>query len=232
MVPTGDSLNPFERPTSVFLGGSPRPLVNWVAFAVVRWARADYFWTDVRQANQPPDLLDPVTLGRIPAPQLHVVPPDELRRNEPPSDAALARLTHRDEPSDSRRRLGDFLRLSTHTQEVIARHRPEDRPFLLILSNAQRIASLYPADVVRPVVEAIVGSGFSLLLTFADTPPEGRREFDVVLSVIGGEPPAWRDATLSAERGGLAGVLNAGESARLHEIPSLARILEREIPHA
>ena len=232
MVPAADSPNPFERPTSVFVGGSPRPLVNWVALAVVRWARADYFWTDVRLPSQPPDLLDPVTLGRIPSPQLHVVPPEDLRRNEPLSDAALARLTHEDEPPDSRRRLSNFLRLPTHTQEVIARHRPEDRPFLLIVSNAQRIASMYPAQVVRPLVDAIIGSGFSLLLAFADTPPEGRRGFDVILSVIGGEPPAWRDATLSSERGGLAGVIDAGQSARLSEIPSLARILDREIPHA
>jgi hypothetical protein len=193
-------------------------------YALLVRANPNFIWTDIRLSGEVLDSLDPLARHVIPKRQLSVVSPDMLQRNpEPPS--ALPSVIHPDEPSELKQRLANFLQLPEHTQDLISRVPNRGLVPLLGLSNAHRIAALYPADTIRPTLAAIKDAGASLVLTWADAVPGSVREFDFVMGIEGLGPPSWRSTTLTCDRGTSSGPFRAGKRFHLGDLPCIADVL-------
>lgn len=214
-----------ERPTSVFLHGSSRPLLNWVMYALLVRADPEFRWTDVRLTEEVLDPLDPLSRSVVPDERLSIIEPDVLQRTAVPH-ATVATMIRSDEPAESIGRTLDFLRLPGHTQELISRTPIGPRPAQLGLSNAHRLAALFPTATIRPTLRGILDSGVTLVMTWADAPPAGRRAYDFVIGVEGAGPKAWKDARLRCEIGGSSGRMRAGAQARLSELAPIHDVLE------
>jgi len=219
----------FRQPTSVFLAGASRPLLNWVAFALASGTSGGFLWTDVRLGGEVLDPLDPLARGLIPPDRFNSVDAEELKRDDFAGNLAVGGLVRSDEASDFARKFADFLRLPPHTRGLISKLPREGSPAVLVLSNAHRLVALYPTETVGPVIRSIVAAGASLLLTFADAPPDGRQAFDQVFHLEGNGPAMWRDAVLRIEKGSSSGPLRNGAVVPLKTLPEVASVLGRSL---
>ena len=214
-----------DHPTNVLLHGSSRPLLNWVMYAVLDRSSPNFRWTDVRLREERLDPLDPLARHVLPEGQLSIIEPADLRRSPDPG-TVVSSMIHSDEPTESLQRVMEFLRLPTHTQELISQATPTKRPAPFALSNCHRLAALFPVNSVEPTLRAIRSSGVSLVMTWADALPASAQLFDFVLGVEGSDPTAWKDAVLNCELGRSEGAVRVGRRLRLGELRSIADVLE------
>jgi hypothetical protein len=219
----------FSRPTSVFVAGSSRPLLNWVVYAITSAADPEFVWTDVRLGGEVLDPDDLLAQGVIPPRQLGIVAPEDLRRNIPPEGLPVKELLREEDRTGMAKRLTDFLRLPLHTQELLSEIPPGDRPAIRVLSNAHRLAAYYPTETVGQIVGAIVSAGATFVATWADAPPSGRLAFDTVLHVDGHSVREWRNAVLRVEVGDVEVGLGPGMQKRLAEISQIASVLSAKL---
>jgi hypothetical protein len=217
----------FARPTSAIVCGAPGLLLDWIAYGFASTQSGGYLWTDIRLARQKVDERDPLALGLIAEDRLSVLEPQSLPRNDVPANAAISGLVRSDETPENLRRLVDFLRLPTHTQELLASRRESGATTLVVLSNAHRLASLYPIDSVGPIVSAIVNSGVSLFVAYPDEPPEGRREFGNVWHLRSRPGTPWREAEIHVEQSDGSTSFEQGDRVPLQRIPRLTGVLSR-----
>ena len=216
----------FQRPTSVILCGSQGPLLDWVVFALASRAPGGYFWTDVRLEGQPADTIGPLGRRAIPEDHLSVLSPQELTTNDALANAAITGGLRPEERLSEIERVSDFLRLPSHTQALIAAQRTSGAPAVLVLSNAQRLAALYPPTTISPVLRAMVAADVSVVLVFADAPPRARVEFDNVWHLDSAELSRWRDAVLRIEKANTRPPLTAGKGVPLRDLPAVAETLQ------
>jgi hypothetical protein len=214
-----------QRPTSVLVHGASRPLLNWVMFALLDRSHPNFRWTDVRLREERLDPLDPLARHVVPEDQLSVIEPATLQRGPDPA-SNLAIMIHAKEPPESLQRTLEFLRLPDHTQDAISRGRPTKRPAQFGLSNCHRLAAIFPPSSIEPTLRAILQSGVTLVMTWADALPASARLFDFVLGVEGLGPSTWRDAVLNCEIGSSVGPVRPGQRLRLGEIRPVADVLE------
>ncbi len=224
---TSTGTTDFDRPTSAILFGAPSRLLDWVAYGFASTHPGGYLWTDVRLSGQRVDVRDPLAQGVIGEGRLSVVEPKELSRSDVPANAAISGLVRADEPPESLRLLVDFLGLPSHTQALLASRRRGDATTLVVLSNAHRLAPLYPLEAVGPVVRAIVAGGVSLFVAYADEPPDGRLEFQNVWHLRTSKGTSWREAEIEVEKSDGGTTLEPGDHVPLRSIPRLAGVLPR-----
>jgi len=214
----------FNRPTTVFIGGNNRPLLNWVAYGLALDANPEFLWTDVRIPGELFDRTDILARSIIPSDRLTFVYPSELARTSaPPASGTPAPGST--SPSSALSPSEALRQLPVRSQQLLASLPAGGPPVPVVLSNAHRILALYPADTVGPILRAIVSAGAIFLMTFADSPPEGRRQFETVLHVNGPDPPGWGQATLRIEKSPVGGPFKTGSEVRLREIPAIADVL-------
>ncbi len=213
-----------QRPTSVFLHGSNRALLNWVMYALLDRSDPNFRWTDVHLREEPLDPLDPLARHVIPESQLSLVEPDELQRSPDPS-ASLSSMVHPEEPAESIRRALAFLRLPSHTQDLISRTSPGGSPAQVGMSNGHRLLAAFPAATVQPTIRAILDSGVTFVMTWADAVPSTSKAFDFVLGVEGAGPADWNNAVLNCGIGNSVGPVRAGKRLRLGELGPIANVL-------
>ncbi|MGA8542236.1 MAG: hypothetical protein WB947_01640 [Thermoplasmata archaeon] len=219
--------------TSVFVAGTDRLLLKWVAMALLEPYSARAYWTDVRLEGEELEPDDPIQTKAIPADRLHVLLPRQLQQDETDArraEAAAAVMLHADEPRESVRRIFQFLRLPEHSQQRIVSTFSGDEPAILVLANAQRLGGLYTSDAVAPMVGAIVDAGACIVVLWSEALPGARSAFDVILQVDGSGPAAWKSARIRCEKGLAAGPLAHGVTVRLGDLASVATVLDRWIP--
>ncbi|MCI4353795.1 MAG: hypothetical protein L3K06_00325 [Thermoplasmata archaeon] len=222
----------FSHPGTLFLCGNSRPLLNWTAYALAASTDPSFFWTDIRLRGEVLDATDPLARSLVPSDRLSILHPFVLTRNVAGADianAASGAVIRSDEPPDAVRRLVEFLRLPSHTQEVLSSRDPEDPPMVIVLSNAHRVVALYPTATVAPILRPIVEAGALLVATWADAPPEGRLSFDTILHLRGDEHGQWRRASLTVEKSAVPGILRLGENYPLESLAPIAAILESKL---
>jgi len=215
----------FEPSTSVFLRGSSRPLLNWVAYALVAEHPGGYLWGHVQLAGEILEETDLLKRKLIPPERLITVAPHELMRDEYIGNVALGGLLRSDTDVDAVRGFADFLRLPAQTQEMISRLPPGGPRPVLVLSGAHRLAALYSEESVGPTVRTVVAVGGSMLAVWADAAVSARREFEHVLHLEGDEPSKWKEAVLTVEKGWPTGPLRSGAELRLREVPVVVSVL-------
>jgi hypothetical protein len=213
-----------QRPTSVFLHGSSRPLLNWVMYSLLDRSHPDFRWTDVRLRDERLDPLDPLARHVVPESRLSVIEPIELQPSPDPS-ASFSRVIRPDESVESVRRTLDFLRLPSHTQDMISQVSTANPPAQFALSNAHRLVGLFPSSTIRPTIQGILDSGVSLVMTWADASPRESRTFEFVIGVEGLGPASWKDAVLQCEIGRSTGAIRAGARLGLANLEPIAEIL-------
>ena len=217
----------FDPRTSVFLCGSGRSLLNWVAYALVADHPGGFLWGHVQLEGEVLEDSDLLKSPLIPRERLITVSPRELMRDEVAGNIVVGGLVRSEQGDESVRSLADFLRLPNQTQEMISRLPSGDPRPVLVLSGAHRLASLYPMEAVGPTVRSIVETGGSMLLVWADAPVAGRQEFERILHLKGDEPPKWRNAVLTVERGWPTGPLQTGAKVHLRDVSSIASVLRK-----
>ncbi len=113
-------------------------------------------------------------------------------------------------------------------RSAIAKLGPAAGRSVLLVTNADRVASFYPEDPesTRRYVDAIRSRSVKLVVAFAGPGRYDRFAYDCVFRVDPGRATDWRRALLSEERGasrrGTAGVL----PTPLGEIDEVVRVLE------
>lgn len=225
--PVADPLIPelTQRPTSLFLQGSNRPLLNWVLYAIVVRSDPNFHWTDLRRPNDVVDPLDPLAQHIIPEDQFRIVRPEAVRPNPEPS-ASISTTIRPDEPRDLVRRLVDFLWLPSRTQDLIARTTSPGRTAIFAVSNTQNFVGVFPNEALQPVLRAILNSGASLAMTWDGDMPARSQAFEFVLSLEGEGPRSWKDARLRCILGNSDGAVRAGTILRLGDLTPVAKVLE------
>jgi len=215
----------FEPRTSVFLCGSGRSLLNWVAYSFVADHPGGFLWGHVQLEGEVLEDTDLLKTSLIPPERLITVSPKELVRNEFAGNLAVGGLVRSDNADEWVFRFSDFLRLPEQTQDMISRLPPgEPRP-VLVLSGAHRLGALYSTETVGPTLRSILDVGGSVLMVWSDAPVAGRHHFERVLHVKGEEPSNWRNALLTVEKGWPSGLLQTGAAVRLRDIAPVASIL-------
>ena len=230
-----DSVFPdgFSKPTAVFISGVNRSLLKWFAFAALAPFASRVYWTDVRLPGEVLDPNDPMKLGLIPEESIYVLSPRELQpddRGAAQAEAAAATMIHAEENTHSIEGLVEFLRMPPHAQTLISRTGRPETPSILVTANAQRLATVFSADRVAPLMRAMLEAGTCQIALWAEAPTTYTSMFDVMLHLEGSNVADWRNATISCERGIATGPLASGQSSRLGEIDPVARILEKSIP--
>lgn len=220
----------FTRPTSTILWGDDRSLLNWVAYVLASETDPEFTWTDVRFSGQVLPDTDPLTRNLFPAERLNVVGARDLAPDDAAANMAVSAVIRPDEAPDDVQRVLDFLRLPATTQEMLSRPRPAGKTKVAVLSNGQRIVAFYPSPAaIDPTIRAIVGTGTTLIMTFADAGPDGRFSFENVLHLEGSVRDGWRPATLTVEKGAPGGSFVTGTQHRLAELSPLSEVLAREL---
>jgi hypothetical protein len=222
-----------RTPSSLFVLGTNRPLLKWVALALLEPHASRTYWTDVRLEGEAIETTDPVALHAIPTERLLVAHPRDLQGDESDAlraEAATATMIRSDEPPESLRQITEFLRLPPHTQERISSTTAGPQPPVLVVSMAHRLVGLYSSDRVPSMIRAVKNSGTSIVVLWADAAPMQREIFDVVLHVEGADPSRWRDATLRCEKGITDPPLGSGAARCLSDLPQIASVLDRSIP--
>jgi hypothetical protein len=222
-----------RQATSIYVAGTSPPLLKWVAIGLFRAYASRLYWTEVRSAGEALESLDPIDLKVVPPERVHVVLPEDLKRDvveiprvEPPT----ATMYPTDKPSEAVRQVFRLLQLPVHTQERIASSFYSDEPALLVLANSHRLTDAYPKDMVAPIVRAITDAGACLVALSAGEVPEFRMASDIVLRVNGSGPSQWRRTTLRCEKGISRGPLAYGSVVPLTELPQVAAALASALP--
>jgi hypothetical protein len=233
--PTADELFPggFRKPTSVFISGISRTLLKWFAFASLTPYASRVYWTDVRLPGEILDPLDPMTVHAIREESVYALSPRDLQPDDlgaRQAEVAAATMLHSDEPTNSLQGLVEFLRMPAHAQQLISSTGRMDAPSILVTANSQRLATVYSAERVAPLMRAMLESGTCQVALWAEAPTTYTSMFDVILRLEGSGPKDWRNATVQCERGISTGPLAAGKAVRLSEIETIASVLEKFIP--
>ncbi len=216
------------RPGSTFLYGSSRELVNVLLFAAAREGNRTVHWLDIRTSREPTPALDPTALGWIDEDHLWTVDPAEALAPAPDrAGAALFEVVRKDEPPETLARLTDFLRLPARIQRILAEPPTEGAPRAIAVANADRARGAFPAATLPPILEAVAGAGYALLVGFDGPPPGGRHLFDTVVRVDGASVRRWTEATLVVERGRPWPGTPGGTRRPLPELPFAAEALRR-----
>jgi len=215
-----------EKPTSVFLHGSCRPLLDWIVYAMLTQSDPEYVWTYIRFDQERMDPLGPFGQDVVPASQLSFVLPTDLRHRASRTSGGSTPPPQRG-GGEANTPAPGFFDLPVHTQELIARVRKAGRVPVLALSNGHRLASFYPTEDVPPTLRAIQEAGVSLVMTWVDTIPGGSSAFDFVIGVEGTDPSKWREATLRCSLGYSRGPMRTGHVYRLGSLPEVAGVLTR-----
>ncbi len=215
------------HPTTVFVGGECRPVVNGVAFALAELLDLTPFWLDVRDPAVPSDGPDPGTTGWIPPDRLFVSEGGKgLEASVLASSDALWTLVRADEPESVLTLLTDFLRLPEVIQEIVGTATSNGGPKAVVAANSDRFAHLFPrtAAGLQRFLQTLEASSLSIIAAHTGRTGPGRFGFRTVFRVDVESSEKWMEGTITCEQGIDHGPFAVGRSNRLSDVPSIARV--------
>jgi len=215
------------HPTTVFVGGPSRSVVNSVAFALAEMLDLTPYWLDVRNSSTISDGPDPVSTGWIPPDRLFVSESGHgLEQETSRTDRALWSIVRSDEPAEVLSHLTDFLRLPQLIQEIVSASDPSSGPRALVASNSDRVAHLFPrtADGLQRFLATLAAASLSIVAAHTGPTSPGRFGFATVFRLEVESPAAWMEGTLVCEQGIDRGPFAVGRSNRLSDVPGIARV--------
>ena len=216
------------KPSTIYVYGDCRPVVNGVAFAMADMLDLTPLWVEVRDAVRDGDEVTAASAGWIPPDRFFLSQEGSgLEPNDGVANMALWTIVRSDEPSEHLAELTDFLRLPLLLQEMIGRWTPDSGPRAVVVANVERVKHLFPREPgeARRFLATILNHSASLVVTHMGEPGEGRFAFNAVFRVHASSFDSWSDGTLECEKGRARGPFSIGRPRRLGDIPSVARIL-------
>lgn len=221
----------FERPTSVFVYGPSRPMVNLALFALAEATTPQFQWLDILPPGEERPTDDPVRLGWVRDDQLWVVETAcEFQPDPLSADPPVFSLIRSDEPPTTVTELREFVRLPETSQRILATPPPSNGPGVVAVPNAHRVMAKFPAAQIPSLIHAHHSAGFSVYVGYAEGAGMGRTAFDFVFRLDGERPENWRSSRLSCEKGISAGPLRANRAVGLADLPLFASVFSRAFP--
>lgn len=221
----------FTRPSSVFVYGPCRSLVNLTLFALAGATNPDFQWLDIGVPGEERTQFDPVRLGWIPEDRLwRVEHPDSLRPDDVGANLALFGLIRSDEPPSTLAQVTEFLRLPDISQRILARRPSDGSPGVVAVTNAHRVMAAFSPSRVPGILAVHTSAGFSILVGYSEAAGPGRTFFDFVFHVDGTSVANWRKGRLVCEKGIGSGPLSEAQPMLLPDIPLLAAVLSQVTP--
>ena len=220
-------------PATVFVGGTSRPVVNGVAFALAEMIDLTPFWLDVRDGKGSFDGPDPASTGWIPPDRLFVSEGGRgLEPEAPGTEQALWTIVRSDEPGSVLSHLTDFLRLPELIQEILSATGTDRDPKALVTANSDRVAHLFPrtAEGLQRFLRTLAASSLSIVAAHTGTVGPGRFGFATVFRLEVESPSNWSEGTIVCEQGIAQGPFAVGRANRLSDIPGIARVLSGLFP--
>jgi hypothetical protein len=192
---------------SVILCGPDRTAVAVAAYALAASGGRSVTWLDIRSPNSPRDDYVDLLAPFVPPEQRIVTSaPDDLAPEIAVSNLAVWSLIRESEPKETVVSLIDFLRLPESVQALVSEGSfPPDHSTLLV-TNSDRLASLYPEDIAssRTYVQAITRQSVKLVGTLAGLQRKDRFAYDYVFQVSPGSGGGWANSSLAVEKGDVA----------------------------
>jgi hypothetical protein len=220
-------------PTTVFVGGSSRPIVNSVAFAVAEAIDLTPFWLDVRDSRARDEGPDPGSMGWIPPDRLFVSQDGHgLEEEVDGAMEALWTIVRSDEPASVLSNLTDFLRLPELIQEILSATSPTGTPKAMVAANSDRVTHLFPrtAEGLQRFLATLSASSLSIIAAHTGPDVPGRFGFATVFRVKADSPDQWMEGTIVCEKGIERGPLAVGRATRLSDVPGIARVFKGIFP--
>jgi hypothetical protein len=191
---------------SAVFWGPDRTAVAVAAFALASGSEREVTWLDIRVPNEPEDPYVALLAPLVP-PRLRVIPstPDELAPEIAISNLATWSLIREDEPREAVVSLIDFLRLPETVQRLVTTGPFEQTPATLLVTNSDRLSSLYPEDLESSglYVQAITGQSVKLITALSGMVRQDRFAYDYVFQVRPGRGSGWKQSTIQVEKGEL-----------------------------
>jgi hypothetical protein len=222
ILPDGSS-----GPTTIYVSGPSRAVVNGVAFAFAEMIDLAPFWLDVRDPTAQSDGPDPGSTGWIPPDRLFVseggrgleVAPENLGK-------ALWTIVRSDEPESVLSHLTDFLRLPELIQEILSATGSGLGIKALVAANTDRVAHLFSrtAEGLQHFLGTLAASHLSIVAAHTGTTVPGRFGFATVFRVDVESPARWSEGTIVCEQGIAHGPFAVGRANRLSDVPAIARV--------
>ena len=220
----------FDRPSSVFVYGSSRPLVNLTLYALATHTNPEFQWVEIGSLSEDRMPCDPVRLGWIPRSRLWVIDrPGALRpyvENLPIHD-----LIRSDEAPETLAHFAEFVRLPETSQRILTTG-ASGRPGVVAVSNAQRVEESFPTSMIPSILDVHRSAGYSVLVGYGEKPGAGRELFDFVFRLQGTdrEKKDWKGIELVCEKGISIGPLKDRAPVRLEAIPLIANVVSEARP--
>lgn len=231
--PTVFPAHMFDQPTSVFVYGPSRPLVNLTLYALATATSPEFQWVEIGARTEKRTPCDPVRLGWVPDDRLWLVEqPDALRPDHGRAILSLSNMIRSDESEEVLKHFTEFLRLPDTSQRILSTRPPPGRPGVVAVTNAERVQGVFSPGLVPSILDVHRRSGFSVIVGFRENASVGRELFDVVLRLQGEDQYIgdWRENELVCEKGVTSGPLRDQSPVRLEEIPLLADVFSRARP--
>jgi hypothetical protein len=221
-----------KGPTTIYLWGTSRPVLNLTLFAIARFLNPRFHWLDIREPDVAAAPTDPVRLGWVAEDRLFLVDcPRSLELGpEVPRDS-VRRVVRSDEPDEVIADLSSFIRLPSISQEIAASAARGSRPGVLAASNTDRITAFYPstAEGVRPLLSVMTRRGISIVFAHTGQPSAHRQAYDYIFAVDAPGPERWREGGILCEKGISQGPLRVGNPVPLQRIAVVAQTFERAV---
>ncbi|MGA7861644.1 MAG: hypothetical protein WCB19_07280, partial [Thermoplasmata archaeon] len=220
-------------PTTVFVSGPSRSVVNGVAFALAEMIDLTPFWLDVRDGKESSDSPDPASTGWIPPDRLFISEGGRgLEAEAPGTEAALWTIVRSDEPASVLSHLTDFLRLPELIQEILSTTGTNGGPKALVTANSDRVTHLFPrtAEGLQRFLRTLAASSLSIVAAHTGTGGPGRFGFETVFRLDVESPSSWTEGTIVCEQGIAQGPFAVSRANRLSDIPGIARVLSGLFP--
>lgn len=220
----------FDRPSTIFVYGASRSVVNLTLYALASEANPEFFWVELGEFADRRDPLDPVHLGWIPQNRLWLVgEPDPFRR---PAVSGLSRLLdiiRADESPESLDQFAEFLNLPDRSQEMFTSRDPAGRPGVVAVTDSHHLQGELSARRISSLLSVHLNAGVSLMVGAGESAGPLRDLFGFVFRLEGPRraPGDWRRHQLVCEKGISSGPLGDLRPIGLETVPLLREVFSR-----
>jgi hypothetical protein len=193
----------YRSTDSVFFWGENRTAATALALSVALRTGAPLVWLDVRDPAGREEEYESLLAPLVPRSRRYITrSPEDLTPEVTASNLAVWTLVRSDEPKANTSNLIDFLRLPAPVQALAAEMVPKGGWAVLLVTNVERLAPLYPEDVASTgaYVETLKGMGIKIVSAFSGPERTDRFAYDHVFRIEGTPGPTWDSGVLRREK--------------------------------
>lgn len=219
-MPVRFPLSVCESIDSVQVYDSDPTAVNLAAYAIAASSERLLLWLDPPKSPPDPHDASGRVLGQLVDDGHHYLlrSPTELAPAPGVGDLSRWVVARPGSPDHDVGRLDDFLRLPEMVQRLLTEASGERRGLVLLLTNGDRISGFYPEDATSTQVylRALKEMATKLVVGTTGLARTDRSVFDHIFRISRAVSGHWREARLTAEKGGAP--LPRTDGVRLRDI--------------